>query len=557
MPESGSLVPDRPLWWQRGVVYQIYPRSFQDTNGDGTGDLAGVIRRLDYLSDTLGIDAIWLSPFFPSPNADFGYDVSDYCAVDPLFGDLATFDQLVAEAHARDVRIIIDYVPNHCSEQHPWFIESRAARDSSKRDWFYWADPRPDGSPPNNWLAVFGGSAWEWDAATGQYYLHTFLPEQPDLNWRNPETRAAMLDVLRFWLERGVDGVRIDAIPFLMKDPALRDNPPAPAGTMRAHKSHGHYDSILHVHDVSHPDLHPVLQEMRALFDGFSRESGVERVTIGEAHIFDWDDWSRYYGLNLDELHLPFNFNLLKVGWTANEVRESVHGLETALSKLPPGAWPNYVLGNHDESRIATRVGPESARLAMMLLLTLRGTPTIYYGDELGMEDVPVPPEKVQDPWGLRVTGLGLGRDPQRVPMLWDDSPNAGFSAVDADPWLPIAPDYRERNVAAQMADPRSMLNLTRTLLRLRRESSALSIGSYTHVDDTPADCFAYWRTAGDERLLIALNFSSEERSLSLGDDSLRIDLSTLLDRDQERPGGTLVLRPHEGCLLTRGADQP
>jgi alpha-glucosidase len=550
MPESHPLVPDRPLWWQRGVVYQIYPRSFQDTNGDGTGDLEGVIARLDYLSDTLGIDAIWLSPFFPSPNADFGYDIADYCAVDPLFGDLATFDRLVAAAHERGIRIIIDYVPNHCSSQHPWFQEARSSREHPKRDWFYWADPRPDGSPPNNWLAVFGGSAWEWDETTGQYYLHTFLPEQPDLNWRNPETKAAMLDVLRFWLARGVDGVRIDAIPFLMKDPALRDNPPNHTGIMRAHKSHGAYDSIVHVHDVSHPDLHPVLREIRAIFDDVSRTTGVERVTIGEAHIFDWEDWSRYYGLNLDELHLPFNFSLLKVGWTAAEVREAVHGLEAALSKLPPGAWPNYVLGNHDEPRIATRIGPEAARVAQLLLLTLRGTPTLYYGDELGMEDVPVPPEKVQDPWGLRVTGLGLGRDPQRVPMLWDDTPNAGFTNRSADPWLPVAPDFATRNVQAQLADPRSMLNLTRTLLGLRRASVALSVGTYSPVVDTPEDCFAYWRAAEGERWLVVLNFADAGRTVTLDAPGLELVLSTCLDRAPGPLAGPLALRSHEGCLL-------
>jgi alpha-glucosidase len=227
------MATEQPLWWQRGVVYQIYPRSFMDANGDGTGDLAGVIEQLDYLSDTLGVDAIWLSPFYPSPNADFGYDVSDYCAVDPLFGDLATFDRLVAEAHARDLKVIIDYVPNHSSVQHPWFLESRSSRDNPKRDWYYWADPKPDGSPPNNWLAAFGGSSWEWDTATGQYYLHTFLPEQPDLNWRNPEVKQAMLDVLRFWLERDVDGFRIDALHFLMKDRAFRDNPPNLSGLER------------------------------------------------------------------------------------------------------------------------------------------------------------------------------------------------------------------------------------------------------------------------------------------------------------------------------------
>jgi alpha-glucosidase len=535
-------------WWKHGVIYQIYPRSYQDSDGDGTGDLAGVVERLDYLSDTLGINAIWLSPFYPSPNADFGYDVSDFCAVDLLFGDLATFDRLVAEAHARDIKVIIDYVPNHSSDRHPWFLESRSSRDNPKRGWYYWADPKADGSPPNNWLAVFGGPAWTLDAATGQYCLHTFLPEQPDLNWRNPELKRAMLDVLRFWLDRDVDGIRIDAIHFLMKDPALRDEPPNPSAG-GGHKAFGEYDTLLHIHTFAHPDVHPVLREIRALFEGYS--AGRPRVTIGETHIFDWEVWTRYYGRALDELHLPFNFGLLRARWEAGAVREVVDGLEAALRALPPGAWPNYVLGNHDEPRIATRLGREAARLAMLLLLTLRGTPTLYYGDELGMEDVPVPPEKVQDPWGLRVAGLGLGRDPERAPMLWDESANAGFCPPGVEPWLPIDPAYRARNVRAQLADPRSMLTLTRTLLRLRRARPALHAGSYAPLDPAPAACLAYLRQADDERFLVALNFAAGEqvvRAPGLG--AGRIVLSTHLDRDGAADLSALRLRAFEGCVV-------
>jgi alpha-glucosidase len=539
----------RPRWWQSGVVYQIYPRSFNDTNGDGTGDLAGIIDKLDYLSDTLGVDAIWLSPFYPSPNADFGYDISDYCAVDPLFGDLDTFDRLLAEAHARDLRVIIDYVFNHTSVEHPWFQESRSSRDNPKRDWYYWADPKPDGSPPNNWLAAFGGSAWEWDAATGQYFMHMFLPEQPDLNWRNPEVKEAMFDVLRFWLERGVDGIRIDAVHFLMKDPQLRDNPPNALGASARHKAMGEFDNQLHVHNNAHPDTHPILREMRALLDTYSAER--PRVAIGELHVFDWDVWTRYYGETLDELHLPFNFGLLKAAWGAAGVREVVDGLERALDAMPPGAWPNYVLGNHDESRIASRLDPRAARLAMMLLLTLRGTPTLYYGDELGMEDVPVPPERVRDPWGKRVTGLDLGRDPERVPMLWDAGPNAGFCPPGVEPWLPIDPAFAIRNVQAQFADPRSMLSLTRALLRLRRNSPALSLGSYTSLDRVPAECFAYLRQAGAERYLVALNFAADEQTLHLPDlGEGRIVVATRMDREGPVTLRELRLRAHEGCVI-------
>lgn len=547
-----TLALGQRLWWQQGVVYQVYPRSFQDTNGDGTGDLAGVIERLDYLSDTLGVEAVWLSPFYPSPQADFGYDVSDYCAVDPLFGDLATFDRLVSAAHERGLKLIIDYVPNHSSDQHPWFIESRSSRESPLRDWYYWADPGPDGGPPNNWLSVFGGPSWEWDEAGGQYYLHSFLPEQPDLNWRNPAVKEAMFDVLRFWLERGVDGIRIDAIHFLMKDPEWRDNPVNPSGLTQGHKAYGEYDSQLHVHDMQHPDAHPVLREIRTLFDSYSAQQ--PRVTIGELHIFDWDAWARYYGEALDELHLPFNFSLLKSAWSAAGAREVVDGLEAALARQAPGAWPNYVLGNHDEPRIAGRVGPAGARLAMLLLLTLRGTPTLYYGDELGMQDVPVSPEQAQDPWGKRVGGLGLGRDPQRAPMLWEAGPNAGFCPAGVTPWLPIEADYATRNAQAQMGDPRSMLNLTRRLLALRRSSPALSHGDYQPLDDTPPDVFAFWRTAGDERVLIALNFSDEERVITLPETgALQVLASTHMDGNASVADGVLALREQEGCVLRVG----
>jgi alpha-glucosidase len=542
---SASVTPD-PLWWQSGVVYQVYPRSFRDSDGDGTGDLAGVIDKLDYLSDTLGVDAIWLSPFYPSPMIDFGYDVAGFTAVDARFGDLATFDELVRRAHARDMRVIVDFVPNHSSDQHPWFVESRSSRDNPKRGWYVWADPRPDGAPPNNWLSIFGGPAWEWDATTGQYYLHSFLREQPDLNWRNHELRAAMLDVLRFWMERGVDGFRIDAVHCMMKDAALRDNPPNTEGVLLVHKPLGEFDSQLHVYDYATDDLHEVLRAMRAVLDEYS--AARPRVAIGEIHVFDWPKWATYYGRELDELHLPFNFGLLAVGWQAAAVRRMVETMEMVI---PPGGWPNWVLGNHDESRIASRVGAAQARVAMLLLLTLRGTPTIYYGDELGMPDVPIPPEKIQDPWGKQVAGIGAGRDPERTPMQWDDSPNAGFCPPASEPWLPLADDYTPRNVAAQMADPRSMLALTRRLLALRRASPALSLGSYRTLEGAPDDCFVFLRETGDERYLIALSFAGDERTIPLPADArASLALSTHLDRDDEPLTAAITLRAHEGCVI-------
>ena len=544
---------DRPLesserlWWQAGVIYQVYPRSFQDTDGDGVGDLRGVIERLDYLDDTLGIDAIWLSPFFPSPMRDFGYDIADYTDVDPLFGDLATFDELVAEAHARNMRIIIDYVPNHCSDQHPWFVEARSSRESAKRDWFIWADPKPDGSPPNNWIGPFGGSTWEWDEPTGQYYLHIFLPEQPDLNWRNPDLRAEMLDVLRFWLARGVDGVRIDALHNVMKDPHLRDNPENHAGHLETHRTHGlEFDRQQHLHEFDHDDNHEVARAMRAVLDEFEAER--PRVAIGELHIFDLDRWARYYGEGLDELHLPFNFGLLNTPREAGRVRALVDAIEAAV---PPGGWPNYVLGNHDEPRIATRVGVDEARVGMMLLLTLRGTPTLYYGDELGVRDATVSIEQMRDPWGIRMGEAQFSRDPARASMPWDDSPNGGFCPAGVEPWLPLAPDLATTNVVAQAADPHSMLNLTRALLRLRRASPALSVGDYRALDAVPPDVFGFLREAGEDRYLVLLSFARRTVTIELPEaGQAAIAVSTALDREGPADLANLTLRGNEGLVL-------
>ena len=365
------------LWWQTGVIYQIYPRSFADSNGDGVGDLQGIIGRLDYLSDTLGVDAIWLSPHYPSPQDDFGYDVSDYSGVDPMYGDLADFDLLVKEAHARNLRVIVDYVINHSSDRHPWFLESAADRINPKRDWYVWRDGKSDESPPNNWPAFFGGPAWTQHPATGQHYLHSFLASQPDLNWRNPELERAMLDVLRFWMERGVDGFRIDVAARAMKDPYLRDNPPAPVVDPRSYKFNPEWAATEHIHDGAHPDTHALFRKLRKVLDEFP-----ERYSVGEIHDWDWERWASYYGAG-DELHMPFNFALLPAGIRAPLIWAVADGME---SSLPPGAWPNWVAGNHDEQRIATRLGGlPQARAMAVLLLTLRGTPTLYYGDELGM----------------------------------------------------------------------------------------------------------------------------------------------------------------------------
>jgi alpha-glucosidase len=528
-------------WWQRGVIYQIYPRSFKDTTSNGIGDLNGIIEKLNYLNGTetsLGVDAIWLSPIFPSPMADFGYDVADYCNIHPLFGDLATFDRLVTETHRRGIKIVLDYVPNHSSDQHPWFIESRGSRENPKRDWYIWRDPRPDGSPPNNWGSRFGGLAWTFDQATGQYYLHQFLKEQPELNWRNPEVRAAMMDVLRFWLERGVDGFRMDVVGLLIKDAELHDNPPNPDAdpNLPPNDISGRQ---LHVYDQDQDEVHEIIRDFRRLLDEYG-----DRCGIGEVW-FELSCWIKYYGEDNDGLHLPFNFRLLHPPWQAQAMRRSVDELEAAL---PAFAWPNYVLGSHDFPRLASRLGGQAqARVAAMMLLTLRGTPTLYYGDELGMENGIIPPDKLQDPSGINL-GTEHNRDVCRTPMQWDTSPYAGFS--DVEPWLPVSADYATRNVAAQSDDPASMLNLYRRLLWYRRGSPALYGGSYQSLD-AGDDCFVYLRAADDERRLIALNFADARRRVSLPDEEAgQVVISTHLDRVERVSLFELELRPHEGVII-------
>ena len=524
-------------WWQRGIVYQIYPRSFQDSNGDGIGDLRGITHRLDYLQ-WLGIDAIWISPIYPSPMADFGYDIADYTNVDPMFGTLADFEALVAAAHQRNLRVILDYVPGHTSNQHPWFIESRTSRDNPKRDWYIWRDPAQAGGPPNNWLSHFDGkSAWVWDEPTQQYYYHTFLAEQPELNWRNPDLKAAMFDVLRFWLDRGVDGFRVDVAHRIIKDVQFRDNPPNP----NWRKGMDPFKALLETYTRNQPELHSIYREARALLDKYD-----QKVLIGEINV-SLEDLMQYYG-DANEFHLPFNFHLIQSSWDAATVRDIADRYE---GLLPDHTWPNWVLGNHDQHRFASRAGLDQARVGMMLLLTLRGTPTLYYGDEIGMHDVEIPPDRVQDPWEKNVPGLGLGRDPERTPMQWDDSPNAGFCATEAQPWLPIANDYAQNNVATERSRPQSLLMLTRALIDMRRANAALHRGSYRSVE-APEGVFAYFREADHQRLLIVLNFTDEPKSWRLLEPAVTtiLRLSTYMDRFDETLFQRLKLRPNEGVIL-------
>jgi len=527
------------LWWQTGIIYQVYPRSFQDSNGDGIGDLPGILRRLDYLK-SLNVTCVWLSPIYPSPMHDFGYDVANYTDVNPMFGTLADFDRVLAETHRLDMKLILDLVPNHTSDQHAWFRESRSSRDNPKRDWYIWRDPGADGGPPNNWLGFFGGPAWTLDTGTDQYYLHQFVSQQPELNYRNPAVLEAMLAEMRFWLERGVDGFRVDVIWLMIKDALLRDEPRDPNWDgVNPHAS------LQHIHTANQPEVHDIIRAMRGLLDQYEN-----RMMVGEIYMPN-RDLVQYYGAQMDEVHLPFNFQLINAKWQAPLVRQMVDAYE---ADLPPGAWPNWVLGNHDQHRFATRVGAAQARVATTLLLTLRGTPTCYYGDEIGMEDVTIPPEYVQDPPALNQPEIAhiIGRDPERTPMQWDASPNAGFSPAGVQTWLPVAADYTTRNVAEQATDPTSMLSFFRALTALRQSSPALLVGDYAAVETGRDELFAYTRTHGDERYLVVLNFGARSYRLDFSHLAKRAEIALVTGMQSvgEVPLRSLYVVPNEGIVL-------
>jgi alpha-glucosidase len=483
-------------WWREAVVYQIYPLSFADSDGDGYGDLAGINDRLDYVAATLGVDAIWLSPFYRSPMKDWGYDVSDHTDVDPVFGDLDDTVALIRRAHELDLKVIVDYVINHTSDRHAWFVESSSSREHPKRDWYVWRDGR-DGGPPNNWLSLFGGPAWTFDETTGQWYRHTFLSSQPDLNWRNPEVVEAMMDVVRFWLDLGVDGFRVDAAHYMMKDELERDNPPATPGDNTTWKPMGEYDDYLHIYDSGQPGIHEIHRTFREVVDSYDRDA----LTIGEMHIFDLTEWATYYGEDLDEFSMPFNFHLMAADWNAQAVRETV---ESVLAILPDGAWTNWTLGNHDEERLASRLTVGHERIAATLILTLPGTPFLYYGDELGMLESEV--TESLDPWGRNVAGRS--RDGCRTPMQWTPNQNAGFCAPGASSWLPVDDSHTSLNVETQLADGDSLLNMYRRLLELRRSSPSLRLGAYATAAASNDEVFAYHRSFDTEAMTVALNFT-------------------------------------------------
>ncbi|HZN13208.1 MAG TPA: alpha-amylase family glycosyl hydrolase [Acidimicrobiales bacterium] len=505
-------------WWQRAVVYQIYPRSFLDTNGDGVGDLEGIRRRLDHLA-WLGVDAIWLSPFFTSPMADFGYDVADYCDVDPLFGTLEDFDRLLADAHTRNIKVLIDWVPNHSSDQHPWFIESRSSRDNPKRDWYVWRDGSPD-APPNNWIANFTGeSAWTWDDTTEQWYLHLFLPEQPDLNWNNPEVVAAMHATLRFWLDRGVNGFRADVVHAIGKG---RDLPDMPSGL----------DPVATTlfHDYAH--THTLLRDIRKLLNAYPGD----RMMVGEVYILSTAKVAEYYG-NGDELHLAFNFPPLHAPWDAVAWRRRIDRVLAEI--VPRDAWPTWVLSNHDNPRHRTRYGggEARARAAAVLLLTLAGTPFLYAGEELGLEDAIVPPDRVVDPGG---------RDPCRAPVPWDATPPHGWAT--ADTWLPWPPEPDRRNTAALTDDPGSILHLYRRLLAARRVSDGLAIGAMRLLD-APDGVVAYERASDGDRRVVVVNFTDASVAVDVPGPPATVEVSSD-GVDEGRPYSGVV--PPSGALILR-----
>ncbi|MFL6333418.1 MAG: glycoside hydrolase family 13 protein [Pyrinomonadaceae bacterium] len=549
---TGARARGGTPWWKHAVFYEIYPRSFKDSDGDGVGDLNGITSKLEYLS-RLGVDAVWVTPFYPSPQVDFGYDVSDYEAVDPQFGTLADFDRLIREAHRRHIRVVIDFVLNHTSDQHPFFKESRASKSSPKRDWYIWRDPRADGSRPNNWSSSFGPVAWTLDEKTGQYYYHYFYPQQPELNWRNPEVEKRMFETVRFWLKRGADGFRLDAVNYLFEDPQLRDNPVLPelrpGTTTGEHLQEKRYNRDL-------PEVQDVMVRLRAFNDSVNPES----VLIGEAYVPKWEELMRYYGPSDNGVHLPFNFFLImepaRSKLDAGIFRSVVGASEKALQ----GRWTTYVLSNHDNPRHYDRYGDGKhndliAGLTATMLLTLRGSPFLYYGEEVGMTTTePKTVDEVRDPVGRRYWPANKGRDGERTPMQWDATANAGFTT--GEPWLPVPPSAKEKNVAAEERDPESLLSFYRRLIAFRRRSPALLDGNYTSLGNDP-HVYAYSRVARGEHVIVVLNMSGEQRTFKLpppkrtGPFTYEVALGNIPSSELERlVSKELPLRPFEAKIL-------
>jgi len=484
-------------WWQHAVIYEIYPRSFMDSNNDGIGDLNGIASKLDYLKD-LGVDAIWITPCFPSPQVDFGYDVTDYVDIDPMYGNLANFDTLVAEAKKRNIKVILDFVVNHTSDQHKWFLDSKSSRTAAHRDWYIWRDGKSPDQPPNNWLSTFGLSAWQFDPTTNQYYYHYFYPEQPDLNWRNPAVEKAMFDVTRFWYKRGVAGFRLDAVDTLFEDPNLTDNPVAP-GTDKFGRP-----NTIEKYNKKLPEIHRSLQKLRSVADEY------DAVLIGETWTKNVAQLKDYYGESNNELQLPMDLMLTELKFSASVFREHIGAVDAA------GGWPTYVITNHDITRSYTRYadGVHDDSIAKMmagLYLTLRGTPIMYYGEEIGMKNTdPESKEQVMDPIGKLGWPLEKGRDGERTPMQWTSGPNAGFTK--GTPWLPVPPTSKTHNVETESGDPKSILTFYKQVLRLRKGSPALLEGKYIALNESDPNVYAYLRRQGNDTILVVLNMSATKQ---------------------------------------------
>lgn len=539
---SKSVMNKTATFWKDFVIYQIYPRSFKDSNGDGVGDLQGIIEKLDYVK-SLGIDTIWISPIYKSPMKDFGYDVADYCDIDPLFGNLDDFKQLVDSAHSKGIKVLMDFVPSHTSDQHPWFIESKSSTNNPKRDWYIWKETKPDGSPPNNWVSVFGGSMWEFNADSGQYYLHSFVKEQPDLNWRNPEVKEAMFNVLRFWMDHGVDGFRIDAINHIFKDVKFLDEPKNEKFNAQTEDP---YLSLNHIYVKDQKEIHELIGEMAQVLTEYE-----DRFMVTEAYV-PIAELVNYYKHAYTN-HAPYNFHFIFLPWSAKEFGNFINEYDSALSLANKNYIPTYVLGNHDRSRVATRTG-KGLRIAAMLLLTLRGIPTIYYGDEIGMTDVKIPPDMVQDPFEINVPGKGLGRDPERTPMQWDASLNSGFTT--GTPWLPLSPLYKGINVEKESEEKSSILNYYKKLIKIRKERAELIDGDYKGVVLTSEHILAYTRSKGDKTLLVILNFADSKQSANVSEKTGKVLLST--GDTQEGLAidlQNLELMPNEGLTIDISTD--
>lgn len=528
-------------WTSVNALYQIYPRSFYDTNADGVGDIGGIIKKLPYLKgepDSLGVDAIWISPVYPSPMADFGYDVSDYCGIHPVFGNLEQFKELLAQAHKRGIKVMMDFVPNHTSDKHPWFIDAMSSPKSDKRDYYVWRDPKPDGSPPNNWISLFGGSMWQRDDASGQYYLHSFLKEQPDLNWDNPRVREEMQNVLRFWLDMGVDGFRADAVWHMDKDKQMRDNPANPDFTGPAED----YGSLIHTRSRYGPKLFEYLRELTQVVAEYD-----DRIMVFENYPDPTfgdviHQYRQFYDI-VPGVGMPFNFEAMHLPWEAQEYGDF---LERFQKMLRPGDVPVFCLSNHDQTRIVTRFGYEQARLMAMFLLTQPGLPTLYYGDEIGMADGEILPHQIQDPSG-KTNAMG-GRDPQRTPMQWSTGKHAGFTPH--IPWLPIAAHADTYNVQMEQRDPDSFLNLYKKLLELRTLNDTLISGTFEDIHRGHKDLLVYERSGETARYLVVLNFGDRKHRVFCSYSGRILCATHPANPPVIDEQGEIVLPAHQGVIV-------